>query len=105
MLISKSISPRYLNPSIFYVGVYHPLVFVASFLNIEAKVARISAVINIILIYKRFILVSDLQLLFFQFLLRDYIYGYILTRLKFSINIGLVEYEENPLEHVWYFLG
>ena len=43
---------------------------------------------------------SDVQSLFFNSLyIFDYIYGYILTRLKFLINTGLVEYEENPLEH------
>ena len=66
-----------------------PLVFIASFLYIEAKVARISAVTNIIFIYKRFSVRPAIA--FFQFPLRDYIYGHILTRLKFLINIGLVE--------------
>ena len=58
-------------------------------LYIEAKVARISAVINIILIYKGFSVRPAIA--FFQFPLRDYICGYILTRLKFLMNIGLVE--------------
>ena len=66
-----------------------PLVFIASFRYIEAKVARISAVTNIIFIYKRFSVRPAIA--FFQFPLRDYLYGHILTWLKFLINIGLVE--------------
>ena len=69
-------------PSIFYVGFYHPLVFVGK--------SRISAGINIILIYKRFSVRRAIAFFNFPYTF-DYMYRYILTRLKFLINTGLVK--------------